>query len=78
MQGINQNKCLLENNPIKYSISICIYYASPLAIAKNSSYSSCDPAKLRQLYNLKNITNHSQQIPQHIKCVPSGPYSTTT
>ena len=39
-----------------------------------SSYSSWGPSKLRQYYNFKNIQIHSQ----HIKCVPSGHYSTTT
>jgi hypothetical protein len=44
-----------------------------------SSYSSWGPAKLRQVYIIfKTLHYISQQISQHIKCVPSGHYSTTT
>ena len=53
---------------------ICMYYGSPLAAAKAAGCNSpCGPAKLRQLFNL-----HSLQNSQHTKCVPSGPYATTT
>ena len=51
-----------------------------ISCCQGSNYSSWGPATSRQLYTITNITWHyiSEHFSQHVKCVPSGLYSTIT
>jgi hypothetical protein len=71
--------CLMFGQKHSTLRQLVYYYLLWITISccQGSRYSSWGPEKLKKVYNLKNI-EHSQQISKHFKCVPSGPYSTTT